>query len=332
MDEAAFFRTSDHSSERELIGETDTNRLSALYAITDPNLDPIEAGYEEIEFELDRQSELLWCYQRHIERPSFTPGLLRDVQAFQERIKVRYSGVAAPPFRYLAWASRLPQVFNLGGDLPLIVKLVKERDRAGLLRYARACIDISHLNSTKLDLPIVTIALCQGETLGGGFEAALSSDVIIAERSARFGLPEVLFNLFPGMGAYSFLARRIGVARAEEMIFSGRIYTAEELKEMGVVDVVMPDGEGRAGVYAYVDRQARHFTAHRALYKVRQRFSPVTYQELTDIVTIWVDAALELDAANLRKMERLARSQSRFYRYNAAPHSPGRTAEAVELR
>ena len=50
----------------------------------------------------------------------------------------------------------------------------------------------------------------QGECLGGGFEAALSSDVIVAEKSARFGFPEILFNLFPGMGAYSFLERKIG--------------------------------------------------------------------------------------------------------------------------
>ena len=153
---------------------------------------------------------------------------------------------------------------------------------------------VVELVCTTAQVPIVTIALCQSETLGGGFEAALSSDVIIAEEGARFGLPEVLFNLFPGMGAYSFLARRIGVAGAEEMIFSGKVYSAAELKEMGVVDMVAPDGEGRHAVHAYIDRHRRHFTAHRALYKVRRRFSPVSYQELTDIVTIWVDAALEL--------------------------------------
>lgn len=330
MDEAAFLRLGGDAPDSVSYGHDDHDRLAPLYEVVDPDVDPIEASYEELDLVLDREAELLWCNQRHLDRPSFTPKLLRDVQAFQQRVKARYNGVQAPPFRYLAWASQRPDVFNLGGDLPLICQLVARKDRAGLLRYARACIDICYQNANKLDLPIVTIALCESETLGGGFEAALSSDVIIAEERARFGLPEVLFNLFPGMGAYSFLARRIGVAGAEEMIFSGKVYSAAELKEMGVVDMVAPDGEGRHAVHAYIDRHRRHFTAHRALYKVRRRFSPVSYQELTDIVTIWVDAALELDPLNLRKMERLARSQERLNEKSAS-YTPGRAATAVDL-
>ncbi len=332
MDESAFLRMNGDVSSSGLCDRADIDRLKPLYEVADLKAEPVESAYEELSFELDRDVELLWCKQKHRERPSFTPKLLRDVQAFQQRVKARYAGVGAPPFRYLAWASERPEVFNLGGDLGLICHLVDRKDRAGLLRYARACVDICYQNANKLDLPIVTIALCQGETLGGGFEAALSSDLIIAEEKARFGLPEVLFNLFPGMGAYSFLARRIGVAGAEAMIFSGKIYTAGELKELGVVDVVVPNGEGRSGVYAYIDRHARHFTAHRALYKVRRRFSPVTYQELTDIVTVWVDAALELDSSNLRKMQRLARSQIRYSGNGPDAHMTGRAAALVDLR
>ena len=53
----------------------------------------------------------------------------------------------------------------------------------------------------------MTVALIQGDAIGGGFEAMLTNDVVIAERTAKFGLPEILFNLFPGMGAHSFLKR-----------------------------------------------------------------------------------------------------------------------------
>ena len=56
-------------------------------------------------------------------------------------------------------------------------------------------------NYPALNLPMVTIALVQGDALGGGFECALAHDLIIAERSAKLGLPEVLVNLFPGIGA-----------------------------------------------------------------------------------------------------------------------------------
>ena len=70
----------------------------------------------------------------------------------------------------------------------------------------------------------------------------LSFNVIIAERGAKFGFPETLFGLFPGMGAYSLVSRRIGAALAEEMMLSGRCYSAEEMKEIGLVHIA-----GRAG-------------------------------------------------------------------------------------
>ena len=136
-------------------------------------------------------------------------------------------------------------------------------------------------------------------------------DVIIAEETARCGLPEILFNLFPGMGAYSFLARRVGPVLAEKIIFSGKIYSAHELQDMGIVDQVVKAGEGRNALYDYVSRNSRQFTARRALYKVRRRYSPVDYKEMTDIMSIWVDTALELDKSSLRKMDRLLRAQDR---------------------
>ena len=71
------------------------------------------------------------------------------------------------------------------------------------------------------------------------------------------GLPEILFNLFPGMGAYSLLARRIGARAAEELILSGKILPAAKLHEMGVVDVLAKDGEGEAAVQDWIAKNAR---------------------------------------------------------------------------
>ena len=158
---------------------------------------------------------------------------------------------------------------------------------------------------------MVTIALVQGDALGGGFEAALAHDVIIAERSAKFGLPEVLFNLFPGMGAYSFLSRRIGRMAAERMILSGRIYSADELHEIGLVHTVVPDGEGEQAVNEYVDANSRWHNAHHATFKAGRRVDPVTLEELKDVVDGWVEAALRLSETDLRRMARLAGAQDR---------------------
>jgi DSF synthase len=162
-----------------------------------------------------------------------------------------------------------------------------------------------------MDLPIHTIALVRGDAMGGGFEVALANDVIIAERSAKFALPEVLFNLFPGMGAYTLLARKLDVVRAERMILSGETYTADQLHEMGLVEVVAEDGQGEAALYDYIERHERQYTARQSIMRARQVAKPVSYEELNGIVEIWVDAALSLKSADVRKMQLIVKAQTR---------------------
>ena len=158
--------------------------------------------------------------------------------------------------------------------------------------------------------------------MGGGFEAALSCSVIIAERKARFGFPEVLFNLFPGMGAYSFLARRIGAVKAERIILSGSVFTAEQFHEMGIVDVLVDDGGGEGAVHTYVAKHKRRPNAYESVYRARQRYHVVTREELTDIADIWVDAAMRVRAKDLRIMEMLVKSQDRLRSGGPVPVMP----------
>ena len=150
----------------------------------------------------------------------------------------------------------------------------------------------------------------QRDALGGGFEFALSSNVLIAERSAKMGMPEILFNLFPGMGAYSLLSRKIGSALAEKMILGGKLYTAEEMYNLGVVDLLAEDGEGEKAVFEYIKKENRASNGYRAFRQAKHHCNPVTYDELKKITTIWADAALNLNDKDLRMMERLIARQS----------------------
>jgi len=147
--------------------------------------------------------------------------------------------------------------------------------------------------------------------LGGGFECALSASVLVAEESTRMGFPEVLFNLFPGMGAYSFLARKIGRRSAEELICSGNLYTARQLYDIGVVDVLAPDGAGEAAVYSFIKKHSKSANGRRAIEMVRREIEPVTHAELMRVVEIWADAALRLTERDLRMMDRIVRAQSK---------------------
>jgi DSF synthase len=93
------------------------------------------------------------------------------------------------------------------------------------------------------------------------------------------------------------------------MILSGRIYSGEELYEMGVVDVLAEDLQGEMAVYDYIRKENRAANGYRALRKAKQRANPIPYRELMDIAEIWVDAALRLEARDLRMMGRLVARQ-----------------------
>ena len=272
------------------------------------------AQYDNLELEIDPLNETAWCFMRPQGRPSYTHELMNDISRMQHSISDTFSGVPAGeqrPFSWFVMASAIPGIYNLGGDLGHFAHRIRQRDLCALRHYGHVAVEAIHRNTIAFNAPVITMALVQGDALGGGFEHALSFDMIVAERSAKLGLPEILFNLFPGMGAYSFLSRRMDRARAEAMILSGRIYTAEELHEMGVVDVLAEDGQGQQAVQDYISRHNRKFNAHHATMRARRRVNPVTLDELRDVVDIWAEAALNLTESDLRKMDRLCAAQDR---------------------
>lgn len=258
----------------------------------------------------EEKHKLGWFFMHAKPRPCFTPELLEDIDVWFSQVRREQDSPDGRDFRYLVLASDVEGTFNLGGDLNLFRSLIIERNYTGLMDYAKACINVLYQNIAHLGRDLTTISLVQGDALGGGFEAALSSNILIAERGSKMGLPEILFNLFPGMGAYSLLSRRVGAARAEQMILSGQVYTAEELHELGVVDILAEKGEGELALFDYIKRAERAANGYRAMREVRDACNTITYQELLDITTIWVEAALRLEQRDLRMMERLVSRQN----------------------
>jgi len=269
--------------------------------------------FENLDIRIESPAGIYWCYLNPLERPSFTLPLLRDLAAMQRSLKRIFAAAPKeePPLRYFVVDSLTPGIFNLGGDLTYFSELIRNQDRDRLREYGRACISVIYHNAVAYDLPLVTIALVRGDALGGGFEAALTCDIIVAEKGTKFGLPEILFNLFPGMGAYSLLERRIGAARAEKMILSGQIYTAEELFALDLVHVLAEPGEGETTVRDYIRRHGRRHNAQAAIYEVGRTIRPLAFSELQEVVDIWVETALKLQKNDLRKMERLALAQGK---------------------
>ena len=268
---------------------------------------------EEISVRYDPKSAAIWCYFNPSVRPCYSLTMLEEIHGLQLEI-IDYFQMhhmePKTPIRYFILASQTPGVFNYGGDLNLFSQLIAQRDREKLVAYGKMCIDIAYLNRCSLNLPITTISLVEGDALGGGFEAALSSNVIIAEEHIKLGFPEIRFNLFPGMGAYSFLARAIGVKKTEEMITSGALYSARELYEQGAITVLAKPGQAQEALSKFIKSHSRVFNGMQAIKKARERYEPIPYSELLDIVKIWADAALGLEPKDLKMMQKLVQTQS----------------------
>lgn len=277
----------------------------------------------DYETEYDPEYGVLWGFMNPQAAPNVTLKFLEDLREHDRLLKsnggrVFYEGEHRP-VNYYVLASRIEGVYNLGGDLSYFIQCIERRDRDALMNYATLCVDNLYSRIHNHSVPnLITISLVQGDALGGGFEGALANNVIIAEEQVKMGLPEILFNLFPGMGAYSLLARRVGPRVAEEMMLSGNLYPATKLHEMGLVDMVVPGGQGEMAVYDYVRKVHKRRNGVAATYQARQAVFPVTHEELMQITTIWVDAALRLEAKDLRVMTRIVLSQSRHKQRTAA--------------
>lgn len=268
--------------------------------------------FRHLRIDSDPSLRFMSVFMQPQPRPSYTVSLLEDYSKLQAACRDSLPTTRGPDsLRYILFASDVPGILNLGGDLHLIDACVRRQDRETLRRYAHLCCDIVFNQYDGFGSRVTTIAVVAGQALGGGFEAALSCNVMVAERCARFGLPEILFNLLPGMGAYSFLSRKLGPAAAERMIMGGQVHTAEELYELGLVDVLCEPGEAMLAARDYILRTERTFEAQMALRAMRHQVNPLTRDELIRVTDVWVETALNLTEKDLGRIRKLVAAQDR---------------------
>ena len=272
-------------------------------------------NFQHLNIEIEPEHNAVWVYLDPEPVPCITRKLLSELKYFQQQLTL-YKGklpykTELVDIKYHIVTSHYP-VFNFGGDLDYFFNCIDNNDADGLRNYAYSCIDTMYPNLNGFDQGITTISLIHGNALGGGFEAALSSNVLIVEKGAELGFPEVLFNLFPGMGAYNLVAQRVGPVLAEKMITSGKLYSAEELYEIGLIDMLAEKNQGAIAVNEFIESNDRRNNSYRNIYKLRNLVNPIPYKSLIDICDVWFEAALSLSDKDKRTMKRLVRSQQKF--------------------
>ena len=295
-----------------------------MQAVVDFPKIPTARAYSQLQLEFHREIQTLFSWMDPSPRPCFNSDLLDEIRRSEQLLEVNEGYIndkgSEEQVTYVVFASRTPGVFNLGGDLNMFIPAIMRKDSATLGKYAHLCIDNIYRRADGFGANITTIALIQGKALGGGFEAALAADIIIAERSSTMSFPEVLFNMFPGMGALSFLSRRVGSRRAEEIISSGQVYSCKDMHELGIVDEIVDDGLGYEATMRFILTRKKRANSHRALQLAKRHLNPVSLVELRSIVDVWVDAAMRLDTRDLRMMARLVRAQDKLAVATAEDH------------
>ncbi|MGI4849891.1 MAG: crotonase/enoyl-CoA hydratase family protein [Janthinobacterium lividum] len=249
---------------------------------------------------------ILWMMLHAYPRPCFNASLLQDIAILGRA--ARQSGL---PIDFWVTGSTVPQIYNVGGDLELFAAHIRSGKREPLLAYARACIDAVYEAVTGFGTGAISIAMVEGTALGGGFEAALAHQYVLAQKDAKMGFPEIAFNLFPGMGAYSLVARKANSRLAEQLISTGESHNAEWYAEHGLVDQVFEPGDAYLATRTFIDVIRPKLNGIRAMLRTRRRVQPTPRAELMEITEDWANAAFSLEEKDIAYMERLVMLQNK---------------------
>jgi DSF synthase len=248
----------------------------------------------------------MWMMLRSAPRPCFNQQLVSDIIRLARA--ARESGLR---FDFWVTGSLVPEIFNVGGDLSFFVDAIRKGERDRLMAYARSCIDGVWEIYNGFGTDAITIATVEGSALGGGFEAALAHHYVLAQRGTKLGFPEIAFNLFPGMGGYSLVARKSSMGVAEQLISTGESRFAEWHAERGLVDGLFDADEAAVATRTFIDVMRPILNGTRAMLRARQRVLPLSRSELMDITEDWVHAAFKLEEKDIAFMERLVVLQNR---------------------
>lgn len=267
----------------------------------------IEAGeLTQMSAWYEAERNVMWMMLHAHPRPCFNPELLADIATLART--ARESGL---PIDFWVTGSTVPGLYNVGGDLSYFAQHIRNGERAPLVAYARACVDAVYAAMTGFGVGAVTIAMVEGTALGGGFEAALAHEFVIAQNNAKMGFPEIAFNLYPGMGAYSLVARKAHMRLAEQLISSGESFPAQWYFEKGLVDRLFGEGEAYQATRTFIDSLRPKLNGIRAMLRTRRRVLPITKTELLDITEDWAESAFSLQEKDLAYMERLVLLQNK---------------------
>lgn len=175
--------------------------------------------------------------------------------------------------------SELKPGFSAGADLRELYLRSKSMEKAEAAKGVRDFLERMHRVLNLIDAsPLTTIAAVHGVTFGGGFELALTCDLIVADKMARFCFPELRLGLIPGFGGIPRLKRDLGNAVVRDLLLTGRSFNATKAQRIGLASQVVGEGETLLAARATATQLAKFDRATAAAAK--KFIKPIPHEEL----------------------------------------------------
>ena len=184
--------------------------------------------------------------------------------------------------------STLKAGFSAGADLRELYERMRGMEKGAAVRGVREFLERIHGVMNALDAaPLTTIAAVHGVTFGGGFELALVSDIIIADRMARFCFPELRLGLIPGFGGIPRLKRDLGNAVVRDLLLTGRSFNVMKAQQIGLVSQIAAEGEALRVARATASQVGKF--DRRTARAAKEFIKPIPYDELKREIEIFCD-------------------------------------------
>jgi len=255
---------------------------------------------ENLEILVDKKLSTLWISIGSREEFYYSYKVLNNSYSM---IKFLPDMVRKEKIKYIVFLSLNKTVWNMGGDLELFAKCVLTMQPEILKDYAYKCVEFVYNFNNSFETDAVTAFVIQGNAFGGGFESAISGNYTLAEESVKFSFPEVRFGIFPGMGAYSFLTRKVGYSKACEMIQSNKKYTSKELKDLKIINETCADGYGVDSMRKTIQSGKLEMMKQD---KILELCSRIPKKELLAIADVWLEEVFQLTKDKLDFMMRVS--------------------------
>ena len=184
--------------------------------------------------------------------------------------------------------STLKAGFSAGADLRELYQRMQGMEKGAAVRGVREFLERIHRVMNTLDAaPLTTIAAVHGVTFGGGFELALVSDIIVADRMARFCFPELRLGLIPGFGGIPRLKRDLGNAVVRDLLLTGRSFNVMKAQQIGLVSQIAAEGEALRVARATASQVGKF--DQRTATAAKEFMKPIPYDELKREIEIFCD-------------------------------------------